>query len=96
MNEKFLQDVQAAAEAGEIAYQQADFPTKLKMKADRDKALELVESVRRGVVEGAIVLTQAGVDEMGAIRKEISTAAENQARAIALGKFAVALGRHLV
>lgn len=95
MNEKFLEEAQVAAEAGDLVYRQADFGAKLKLKPERDKAFELVAGLRRKAIEGHVVLTQENVDEMSSIRKEISTAADTQSRVVALGKLAVALGRHL-
>lgn len=95
MNDKLLEEAQAAAEAGDLLYRQADFSSKLKLKPGRDKAFELVTALRRKSVEGQIVLAQENVDEMCTIRKEISAAADTQSRVIALGKLAVALGRHI-
>lgn len=96
MNEKFLEEAQAAAEAGDLVYRQADFGGKIKLKPERDRAFELVASLRRKAIEQQIVLTQEKVDEMNSIRKEISTAGDTQSRVTALGKLALALGRHLV
>ncbi len=95
MNDKLLEEAQAAAEAGDLLYRQADFSAKIKLKPDRDKAFELVAVLRRKVVESQIVFGQEEIDEMSSIRKEISAAGDTQARVIALGKLAVALGRHL-
>lgn len=95
MNNKLLEEAQAAAEAVDLLYRQADFSAKIKLKPGRDKAVELVAALRRQSVEGQIVFTQEKIDEMASIRKEISAAADTQSRVIALGKLAVALGRHL-
>lgn len=95
MSDKLLEEAQAAAEAGDLLYREADFAAKLKLKPGRDKAFELVAALRRQSVEGQIVLTQEKIDEMASIRKEISAAADTQSRVIALGKLAVALGRHI-
>lgn len=95
MNDKLLEEAQAAAEAGDLLYREADFAAKIKLKPGRDKAFELVAALRRQSVAGQIVLAQEKIDEMASIRKEISAAADTQSRVIALGKLAVALGRHI-
>ena len=96
MNEQFLADAQAAAEAADVVYQAADFPTKLQMKSDRDMAFERIETIRLQIISGQIVLTQENLAEMSVIRAEISAAADTQSKIIAVGKLAAVLGKHFL
>ena len=78
MNDQILSDAQAAAEAIDLAYNEADFPTKMQMKASRDAAFEAVASARTALVGSQVTVTAALVTEMAGIRSEIEKAADTQ------------------
>lgn len=90
---KLLKDSQAAAEAIDLKYTDAEFAEQIKMKASRDAAFEAVAAARRQLMDARVVVSQAHLDEMGAIRSEINGAAQSQALIAAAGKLTAFLVR---
>lgn len=90
---KLLKDAQAAAEAIDLKYNDADFAEQIKMKAGRDAAFEAVASARRQLMDARVLVTTAHLEEMGVIRAEINRAAESQALIAAAGKLTAFLVR---
>lgn len=90
---KLLNEAQAAVEAIDLKYNDAEFTEQIEMKASRDAAFEAVATARRQLMDSRIVISQTHIDEMGAIRNEINKAAHAQALVAAAGKLTAFLVR---
>lgn len=91
MGDQILRDTTAAAEALDLAYSEADFPTKMQLKPTRDAAFEAVAATRRRLIGGQVSMTPANVSEMAEIRSEIEKAANTQSLIVGAGKLVVFL-----
>ena len=95
--DQYQNEVLTQAEAGiakmDAAYTAADFPTKIKLKPERDKIYEAWAQARRKLLEGNVNLGESDVAEMKAIGAEISKAAQGQQMVLAAAKLTVFLGK---
>jgi len=95
MNNKIIDDAKAAAEALDLAYNQADFPTQIQLKPSRDAAFEAVDAAERTLIGSQLAFTPANISEMAGIRGEIEKAADTQSLIVGAEKLVAFLAKNV-
>jgi hypothetical protein len=88
-----LEDAASAVLDIDLRYRRANIDEKEDLKPARDEAFNAYSAARLKLLQEGVIATQEDVDEMKAIRGEISRAADIQGLVVAAERLAVLLAR---
>jgi hypothetical protein len=91
-----LQEASSAVLRIDLRYRAADINDKIKLKPERDAAFNAYTAARLELLEEGVITTQADVDRMTELRKEVEDAAKVQDLIVAAGRVVAFLARFAV
>jgi hypothetical protein len=86
-DEIIISKAAATATSIDIKYKRASPTDKVILKSERDKAFSAYAGARLKLLEEGTISSNADVDEMNDIRKQVGNARKQQSLIIAIGRF---------
>jgi hypothetical protein len=94
-DETILKKAAATATSIDIKYKRASATDKAILKPGRDEAFSAYAGARLKLLEEGTVSSEADVEEMGEIRRQVAHARKTQSLVIAIGRFVGFLSKFL-